>query len=143
MAINGTDATTNFIGTIDDQALIFKVKNVFSGFINRTHGNTAFGYTTMLPNISGTANTAIGSGALFFKCHRFNNSANGLNALSANTSGGENTANGYTALSSNTGVVVILRLAAARLSKITPALTIQRSDTWQTWASPTSQTQLQ
>src|SRR5215467_5371107 len=40
---SGTNSDNNFIGTSDDQALVFKVNNVFSGIINRTHLNTAFG----------------------------------------------------------------------------------------------------
>ncbi|TMI83552.1 MAG: hypothetical protein E6H10_07715 [Bacteroidetes bacterium] len=97
----GTDATTNFIGTTDAQALVFKVHNLASGFINETHGNTAFGYSTLSPNISGTANTAIGSGALFANTVGADNTANGYLALGV-TTGSDNTGIGNIALQSNT-----------------------------------------
>jgi trimeric autotransporter adhesin len=103
-SLNGnawTDPSINFIGTKDDQPLVFKVNNVYSGFINRTHGNTGFGFSTLLPNSSGTANTAVGAGALVANTLGSANSASGYGALLANTTGASNTANGNQALYSN------------------------------------------
>jgi len=99
---SGTDATINFIGTTDDENLVFKVHSVRSGFINKTHSNTALGFSGMSPDISGTANTAIGVAALLNNSSGNNNSALGLQSLFVNTTGGDNTATGYNALSANT-----------------------------------------
>lgn len=98
----GTDPAFNFIGTKDDQPLLFKANNVFSGIINRTHLNTAFGYSTFFSNTSGTQNTALGSVALYNNTIGSDNSAIGASALLSNTSGNDNTANGYLSLYSNT-----------------------------------------
>jgi hypothetical protein len=44
---SGTD-TTNFLGTIDDRILNFRVSNLPSGRIDQFRGNTFFGYKTGL-----------------------------------------------------------------------------------------------
>ena len=99
---SGTSSDNNFIGTADDQALVFKVNNVPSGIINRTHLNTAFGFSAFSNNINGTANTAFGSAAMYSNTIGYNNSAFGQQALLSNTGGGENTAIGNIALFENT-----------------------------------------
>jgi trimeric autotransporter adhesin len=105
-SLNGnanTDATANFIGTTDDQNLVFGVHSIPSGFINKTHGNTALGFSGLSPNISGTSNTAIGSTSLFNNTLGSDNTANGSNALFNNVTGSFNTALGSRTLYSNTG----------------------------------------
>jgi hypothetical protein len=62
---SGTDPANNFIGTKDDQPLLFRVRNVPAGIINRTHLNTALGYSAFSNNTSGTSNTAFGSTAMY------------------------------------------------------------------------------
>jgi trimeric autotransporter adhesin len=56
----------------------------------------------LVPGRSAAANTALGSGALFFDTTGANNTATGDNALFGNTIGSSNTANGLAALSENT-----------------------------------------
>ncbi len=78
----GTSPGTNFIGTTDNEDLIFKVNNILSGEINQASGNTAFGFNDLGSNNS----TAI------------DNTAMGYNALQDNTYASRNTAIGYEAL---------------------------------------------
>lgn len=61
----GTDATVNFVGTTDGQALTFKTNSVQSGQLGfGVSANTSLGYISFLDNISGINNTAIGGNAL-------------------------------------------------------------------------------
>jgi len=98
---SGTNPPTNFIGTTDNRALIFKVNSQFSGRID-TVGNTSIGYHS-LPNSTGIYNTAIGKSALFSNIQGFLNTATGVRALFNNTEGYGNTANGFLALELNNG----------------------------------------
>lgn len=77
----GTGYGTDYIGTNDNQSLMFKVNGITSGRIENTSsnsstslgyqsllsntgiGNTAMGYHALLNNITGTYNTALGYGA--------------------------------------------------------------------------------
>ena len=96
----GTDSTTNFIGTTDNKALVFKVNSEKAGEVS-SGTNTSFGYQTLNAS-TGTYNTANGYQALFSNISGYNNTANGAQALYSNISGGNNTANGGQALVSNT-----------------------------------------
>jgi hypothetical protein len=98
----GTDPAINFIGTRDNQPLVFRVNNVRAGLVNVTQGNTALGYSALFNNSSGTSNAAFGSSALYANTVGSDNAAHGMNALLSNTSGSDNTANGYLSLYSNT-----------------------------------------
>jgi hypothetical protein len=76
----GTDPSTNFLGTTDNQPLLFRQNNVYGGkfhyglrnyFIGNQSGvntiashNIAVGDSSLSDNISGHSNVAIGSGAL-------------------------------------------------------------------------------
>jgi hypothetical protein len=99
---SGTDGTTNFIGTTDDQSLAFKVNNQKAGLLDYLNYNTGFGFQTLNANISGFENSAYGFQALYFNTTGASNTANGDLALYFNTTGGSNTANGDAALYSNT-----------------------------------------
>ncbi len=96
------DDGTNFIGTIDDVPLNFKVNNQVAGRIDNTLGNTFFGVSTGLANVTGFDNVAIGTNALLQSLSR-SNTAIGSGALQAITSNGENTAVGNFALGNSTG----------------------------------------
>ena len=91
----GTTAT-NFIGTTDDKALVFKVNNEKAGLVS-SGTNTSFGYQTLNVN-TGTWNTANGKWALLYNTTGLENTAIGSKALYTNTTGGQNTANGNEAL---------------------------------------------
>ena len=99
----GTNPSSNFIGTTDNQPLLFKTNNIKSGFIdNGSTNNTAFGYASLSNNTTGTNNTATGSNALASNTTGVLNIAYGNYTLSLNTSGSYNTGVGTQALSSNT-----------------------------------------
>src|SRR5690606_18201094 len=75
--IGNSASTTDFIGTVNDEDLRFKVNSIAAGFI--TSGspfNTAFGEKSLASNTTGEKNTAGGYQALF-----------------SNSTGNENTAN--------------------------------------------------
>jgi|GEM_PF-5128827 len=103
----GTDETTDFIGTTDTQALMFKVNNTFAGRISDgADGSLFLGYRAgESDDLSGNQNTFLGyeagreTGAIN---SGFYNTAVGFQALLNNTAGG-NTAVGRRALASNTG----------------------------------------
>jgi len=69
---------------------------------NSGSANTAIGSGALLSNTTGFDNTAIGSGALVVNTTGLENTASGVNALHTNTTGFDNTANGAAALQSNT-----------------------------------------
>ena len=117
---SGTTPGTNFIGTIDNQSLVFKANNQQAGKIDLIFNNAIFGYqagntitsggtnSTFIgyqagySNTSGPSNTAIGSIALFANTTGSGNAALGMGALGNNTTGSNNTAVGTSALRYNT-----------------------------------------
>jgi hypothetical protein len=116
---SGTNVSTNFIGTTDDNALAFKVNNIKSGLIgttaqgfsvglgsntlvNLTSGNgVAIGQTALFSLTSGLANTAVGKGSTVFTTTGSNNTSVGDASLQTNISGSQNTAIGRQALFAN------------------------------------------
>jgi hypothetical protein len=98
---SGTTVGTNFIGTTDAQALMFKVNNQQAGYIDyATPFSTGFGYQTLNAN-TGINNAAFGYQALLSNTTANNNTAVGYFALKANTTGNANSAVGQGALQSN------------------------------------------
>ncbi len=114
----GTNPASNFVGTTDDQPLIFKVNNVLAGKItaagdgntylglqagkNATGDkNTAIGFESLLLNTTGSKNTAYGSHTLYYNDSGHYNTAIGRNAQYSNTTGSSNTALGMSALFCN------------------------------------------
>lgn len=97
----GTNAATSFIGTTDNQPLVFKINNQSAGFL-RADGNLAFGLNALISNTTGTSNTATGAYSLEFNTTSYGNTANGFKSLWKNTGGYANTASGNEALSNNT-----------------------------------------
>ncbi|MEO6252395.1 MAG: tail fiber domain-containing protein [Ferruginibacter sp.] len=116
-----SNPANQFIGTLDDNPLLFRIKNINAGLIDSTSQNTAFGfraldstvftpfqfntafgYKTLLSNTTGTLNTAIGGNSLRLNKTGFSNVAVGYGSLFSNTTGGGNTAIGSYALNNNT-----------------------------------------
>ena len=95
----GTSATTNFLGTTDDNDLIFKRNNTRAG---RIGNNISFGINALNPLTTGTYNLALGTSALASNTTGRRNIANGYQALSNNTTGDNNIANGFFSLLYNT-----------------------------------------
>ncbi len=98
---SSTSFATNFIGTIDNVPLQFKVYNTNSGRIG-DRGNTALGWTALNPATTGSNNTAFGEGTLKVNTTGLWNAAVGSNALAGNTTGGSNVAFGVSAGITNT-----------------------------------------
>ncbi len=110
----GTNANTDFIGTIDDRPLIFKTNNIESGridaipnnvFFGRGAGklstganNSFFGHQSGSANSVGIQNTAIGAFSLENNTSGINNVAVGLSTLKNSVTGNQNTAVGARAL---------------------------------------------
>jgi trimeric autotransporter adhesin len=124
---NGTNASTHFIGTTDNQSLIFKINNGYAGKID-AGGSVAIGRGALLYNPSSIQSVALGDSALFYngigpltgespsvgntavgyKSLFYNNTgqvntATGYHSLYKNITGSSNTANGSYSLYSNTG----------------------------------------
>lgn len=113
---SGTNPTSNFLGTTDNNDLVFRRNNIKSGLISVQ--NTSFGYQALLNNISAINNTAIGSNSLLNNTGNSNtaigwstlqnniggtyNTAVGLGSLLGNIGGGSNTAIGQSSLINNT-----------------------------------------
>jgi hypothetical protein len=100
---SGTSPATNFLGTTDNQPLVFRVNNLQSGRIETaTTNNTAFGYQASAAN-TGTSNSSFGTQALLANTSGTNNTAIGYSTLRTTTSGGFNTAVGSASLLATTG----------------------------------------
>lgn len=98
---SGTVDGTNFLGTLDDVPLYFRVNNTMSGRVSSSDLNTYFGYN------SGTSNSFNGSTFIGYRAGQSNtsgsgNSAFGVSALRDNTTGYNNTAIGNTSMLVNT-----------------------------------------
>ncbi len=120
----GTNTTSNFIGTTDDQPLMFRLNNKWAGkwdtkgrnyFIGDSCGanttasgtidgqyNIAIGDSAFLKNTTGHWNTAFGGMALYTNTDGSLNTAIGHKALYNNLTGSANTAIGFQTLFSNT-----------------------------------------
>ena len=121
---NGTNSSSDFIGTSDNQSLRFKVNfehyglldtngsvlwGKHSGLNNSGYSNVAIGTKALYNNSSRSNLVAIGDSALFNNGidafapgHAIGNTAIGSKALFANTNGSHNVAIGNLALTNNT-----------------------------------------
>lgn len=95
---SGTTAGTNFIGTTDNQDLVFKRNSIESGRIGET--NTSLGEGALAVN-TGDDNVGIGAGALGENVGGYSNTAIGKNAAASIVGGASNTAIGEGAGFSN------------------------------------------
>ncbi len=116
---SGTTPATNFVGTTDNQDLVFKRNNLRAGLISLTNtsfgsealnatstgnNNSAFGYNALLSNTTGIQNVAVGSNSLYANTVGIDNTAVGYFSLYYNTTGTMNTAIGaYSLLANTTG----------------------------------------
>ncbi|MEO8235557.1 MAG: tail fiber domain-containing protein [Flavobacterium sp.] len=113
---SGTNPATNFLGTTDNNDIVFKRFNVRAGYIgisNNSFGesalnplstggsNNAFGWLSMAANTTGSQNAAFGSEVLMQNTSGDANSGFGYRVLEGNTTGHENTAFGNAAMLSN------------------------------------------
>ena len=96
---SGTNPSTDFVGTTDNQDLIFKINNVRSGRISQ--GNTSLGYYSLSNISSGNDNVAVGARTLRNTASGYGNVGIGVDALYNNNSGTNNVAVGPSALLQN------------------------------------------
>jgi hypothetical protein len=100
----GTDPLLNFVGTTDNQPLIFKVNNSLAGQINNANSNVSLGLNALnanpLDNSGGYRNVAIGELALAGNSAGIQNTAVGMYSLNSNN-GSDNTAIGCFSLKNN------------------------------------------
>ncbi|MDI1257039.1 MAG: hypothetical protein PSV16_13155 [Flavobacterium sp.] len=97
----GTSATTNFLGTTDNNDMIFKRNSIMSGRLSTN--NTSFGVSSMQgTSISGTNNSAFGQMALQNISSGSENTAVGAANQTQNGGGTANTSIGYGSLYANT-----------------------------------------
>ncbi|MEJ5051848.1 hypothetical protein WH221_18625 [Chryseobacterium culicis] len=127
---SGTNSTTNFIGTTDNQSLVFTTNNAekmkittegrfifhgvtapgqiwdknlfFGGGVNTTTtaNNTVFGMGALTQLTEGGGNTAVGTNSLSLFTNGTMNVAIGFNSMRSTVSGNSNTALGMNALES-------------------------------------------
>ena len=95
----GTNPATHFLGTTDNQDIIFKRNNTRSGSIGSS--NISFGANALNPATTGFSNIALGIQPLFSNTSGSNNIAIGEKALYKNQNGGANIALGYRILYEN------------------------------------------
>lgn len=129
---NGTNPANNFLGTTDNQPLLFRANNTRHGYIGRNIffgsnagllntgiGNIGIGSGSLEKNVSGigivsvgdsalhnntaASNTAIGYKTLYANTTGTRNTAVGNEALARNVDGTDNTSLGYNALLQNMG----------------------------------------
>ncbi|HRG21175.1 MAG TPA: tail fiber domain-containing protein [Saprospiraceae bacterium] len=125
----GTNDSLHFIGTTDNEALSFRIQNMAAGrldsvqtFLGKNAGanfgsgiyNVAIGNESLVNNVDGSDNTALGAGSLYFN-NASQNTAIGRNALHNNQSGTANTAIGNHALYLNTNRSVLLAVGDSAL----------------------------
>jgi trimeric autotransporter adhesin len=91
----------NFIGTSDDNDVVFKRWNILSGKLNISLGLTSFGVNALKSNTTGYHNTAFGTSALIDNTQGMDNTAIGTQTMFKNTTGQLNTAIGFNALFNN------------------------------------------
>lgn len=98
-----TNPSSHFIGTTDNNSLLFKVNNQKAGYVGvgTNDGNVFWGYLSGINNI-GFSNVGIGIKSLFNNSSSSNLVAIGDSALFSNTLGSANTSAGSKSLFSNT-----------------------------------------
>jgi len=98
----GTLPGTNFIGTTDNQPLVFRVNTLIAGKIDQNANNTFFGVSSGPIISTGNGNSFLGRLSGNANTTGSNNAAIGFSSLRNNSTGGFNTAIGTNSLFDNT-----------------------------------------
>lgn len=101
----GTVDSVNFLGTVDNEPLSFRVNNEFAGRIDHLRPNTSYGYASGKSITTGFNNTAVGFRVLEKNTSGFENTGLGFYVLNENTTGNNNAGFGNQALKKNTSGV--------------------------------------
>src|SRR6185295_17424758 len=94
---SGTNPSSNFVGTTDNQPLSFRVNNVKAGLLDHINHNTSLG-TGSLMSYTGSNSVGVGDSAMFSSTTGSGNVAMGHAALRFNTTGSDNAAFGNNSL---------------------------------------------
>jgi hypothetical protein len=101
----GTNPTTNFLGTTDNQPLVFRTNNKRSGFISGEGSvgqfNTMIGFESGISMTTGNSNLGFGVSALRLNSEGYSNVELGSNSLESNTTGFLNAGLGASSLGAN------------------------------------------
>jgi hypothetical protein len=97
----GIVGNVNFIGTTDDQPLMFRKNNTHAGTLNDALDNVFLGINAGLHNTTGYQNTAVGDNTFKLNTTGYRNTAFGRSALTNNSSGAMNAAFGREAMKAN------------------------------------------
>ncbi len=123
--LTGNNITsTNFLGTLNDSALLFRVKNKPAGIVDSITQNTALGFQS-LRNNKATGNTALGYKTLSNNIDGDDNIAIGNLALSLNDSSSYNVAIGNLALYGHKGASKDENVAIGRRSMYYDSIGLQ------------------
>lgn len=95
---SGTNPSTHFIGTTDDQDLVFKRNNIKVGALNFNLSNTSFGIYALNSITSGSGNSAFGRSVLEGNQTGVGNCGFGAQVLFSNNSGSYNCSFGDSAM---------------------------------------------
>ncbi|MCL1936965.1 MAG: hypothetical protein FWF52_01035, partial [Candidatus Azobacteroides sp.] len=115
---NAGTTTSNFLGTTDNNPLIFKINNQWSGYTGYpSKYSVSFGYLTFNPLNAGDANTAFGAQALRANTTGGGNVAVGAWTLDYNTTGSNNVAVGESA-SARQSATASMNVAVGRAALI-------------------------
>lgn len=96
----GTTPGTDFLGTTDNQDIIFKRNSYVSGILGSSL--TSFGFRGLSSNTTGHSNSAVGVFSLYSNSSGWGNSSLGFQAMYYNTTGATNTGLGSNSLFANT-----------------------------------------
>jgi trimeric autotransporter adhesin len=99
---NGTNDSTNFVGTTDNIPLNFRVNNQKAGKLDHLLNSTFLGFNAGASNISGLRNTVFGDSSFYKNKVGNDNIAIGNSSLFSNTFGFGNVSIGNSALYTNT-----------------------------------------
>lgn len=97
---NSGTSENNFIGTTDQNSLVFKLNNTFSGKLDLLKGNVFFGYRTGINSLAHSS-VAIGAMAMQKSNSSGNNVGIGFQSMFSNENGNHNVALGTGALAAN------------------------------------------
>jgi trimeric autotransporter adhesin len=95
---NSNITAAHFLGTLNDTALRFKIRNIFSGILDSATLNTSLGYKALANRTTAIGNTSLGYLSSQDRTKGDFNTAIGVEVLQRDTAGGMNTAVGWRAL---------------------------------------------
>lgn len=109
---NSGVTSSNFVGTLNNIPLKFRVNNNHAGELGGVNGNVSYGHLA-LPNSTGSYNTAIGISVLNANTTGIGNVGLGFGSLLSNTTGSSNVGIGFAPLSLNTSGIYNIAIGSS------------------------------